>query len=158
MRFMQSATLAAISLFALAQLEVKAQAPTVSEIPFSVGVLHPCFPDAVVVSGTAQLVSKVEEMDENGGLHTMVHISMKGLKGVGLITGANYVGVGPILEIGNLVSLSGPFERTEVVEIGLIGQGDIPPFVFKMHAHFTVNANGEITVFFTESLLPAECR
>jgi hypothetical protein len=78
----------------------------------------------------------------NGHLHVTDHIVVRAA-GIGATTGAAY----QLREIGTVShTVNGLPESFSFIDTGgLIGQGDSSDFRFRIHFHFTVNAQGEVT-------------
>jgi hypothetical protein len=79
----------------------------------------------------------------SGNLHITDHIVVRAT-GIGATTGATY----QLREVGTVShTVSGPLPEsfTFIDTGGLIGQGSSADFHFKIHFHFTINANGEVT-------------
>jgi hypothetical protein len=82
--------------------------------------------------------------DGNGGTHMAVNSNLHG-DGLGLVTGAKY-------RLNSVATshftFTGAINQTLWQDAVLVGQGDVPNFLFQQTEHFTVNNNGEITTDF----------
>lgn len=82
--------------------------------------------------------------DASGGFHMHITSNIHGT-GVGLVTGAEY-------RLNSVATSSfntnGATNRTLWQDAVLVGQGNVPNFLFQETEHFTINANGDVTVDF----------
>lgn len=112
-------------------------------IPFTnSGTVNPCNGEVVQLSGSVNFRSHLT-IDQNGGIHLVVHENAQGLSGVGCTTGAKYQVNSAEDQETNFKAL--PAESTFTMHSNVIGQGTVPNFVFHLTVHTTVNANGEVT-------------
>jgi hypothetical protein len=102
-----------------------------------------------------------ELVDVSGSIHEVIrttingnnvsmtfHENFQGLKGVGETTGDTYVGNGEE-NVSQTASLNnGQANFTGQEHININGQGSAPNFSLNVIEHTTVNANGDVTVFF----------
>jgi len=98
----------------------------------------------VELSGTENFVFH-STFDASGGMHVQVHRNLQGVTGVGVTTGAKYRASGSDSIVFNVDVDDAPFVSTSVSSFQVIGQGRGNNFVAHESAHFTVNANGDVT-------------
>ena len=84
-----------------------------------------------------------ETFDRNGGVHIKTHFQPQGLTGVGLTTGEKYQATGVTQDQFN-AKLGQTY--TLVNNFRIIGQGPGNNFLVHETYHFTINANGTVTV------------
>lgn len=102
-----------------------------------------------------------EIVDFSGDLHTLsrvtingnrvntdFHQNYQGLKGTGETTGDTYIGNAALHGTFNGSLTNGQMTETFTEHIHYNGQGSAPNLTVTEVGHFTVNANGEVTVFF----------
>ena len=109
-------------------------------VPFS-STLPTCDGDVVTLSGVGHF-HNTATVTPDGGLHITNHVNLSGT-GTAL-SGASYLFDSSGHLIVNLSSVSG--EETEVVHFTLIGLGGAQNLLAEALVHFTVNAQGEISV------------
>ena len=108
--------------------------------------------EEVQLTGTAHSVFHVT-LDGAGGLHVKGQVNLQGVTGTGLTTGDKYQATDAVnLEFNSKVGR----EDTSGVTANFIGQGNAPNFQFHALLHFTVNADGTVTAFFTNERV--ECK
>jgi hypothetical protein len=88
-------------------------------------------------------------LDNAGGAHWRSSASHN-LRGVGLTTGAKYQVVSTETRHYNTRDDGFPYEWTYINTSPLISQGEITNMIFTIRNQVTINANGEITVSFSE--------
>jgi hypothetical protein len=108
--------------------------------------------EEVAYQGVCNVISLLT-FDRNGGFHMEAHTNCH-MDAVGRTSGHRYVAneqdhfnfndPGPL-----------PSELTQLTSFQLISQGPGGNFVLRTQAHFTVNGQGEVSVFFTD--FTAEC-
>jgi hypothetical protein len=115
-------------------------------IPFEATQFVPCANggagEDIHVSGPLHELASVT-LDGHGGFHTHVLFNLQGVSGVGLTTGNKYQGTG-IQEVDFNGTVGSTF--TFVNNFNLIGQGPGNNFKLREFEHFTINANGTVTV------------
>jgi len=89
-------------------------------------------------------------LDNAGGAHWRWCRSHN-LRGVGLTTGAKYQVVSTETQHYNSRAGGFPYEWTFVNTSPLISQGEVTNMIFTIRNQVTINANGEITVSFSET-------
>jgi hypothetical protein len=121
-------------------------------VPLNGLVSNPCNGEPVAFSGYGHFSFHVT-YDVGGGLHVSQHFNTQGIEGVGQITGASYSGN----EADNS-EFNVKYGEEETIEqhFSVISHGKEPNFVLHVIEHFTFNANGELTVFFSD--FSADCR
>ena len=84
------------------------------------------------------------------------HSQPQGLTGTGSVTGDKYqaTGVTQSMFSGSLVN--GQYQSTYVNNFRIIGQGPGNNYLVQEIAHFTINANGTLTVYFDN--FSADCK
>ncbi|MBW2500356.1 MAG: hypothetical protein JRF61_23995 [Deltaproteobacteria bacterium] len=104
--------------------------------------------DVIHITGKVHRVIRVTE-DGAGGFHVGQTRTFAANKGVGIPSGARYVRAG---RPNGSYSFNAkpPFHETytHTMRQLWIGQGKADDVVFVEKEHFTINANGEVTVFF----------
>lgn len=104
---------------------------------------NPCNGEPVLLSLELDLVIHRTTSD-TGGRHTHTTSNLNGT-GVGLLTGANYV----LSSVATAnTNLAGALNQTLWQDAVLVGQGDVPNFLFQEIEHITINDNGEVVVDF----------
>jgi hypothetical protein len=88
-------------------------------------------------------------LDNAGGAHWRSSASHN-LRGVGLTTGAKYQVVSTETQLYNSRDGGFPYEWTFINTSPLISQGEVTNMIFTIRNQVTINANGEITVSFSE--------
>jgi hypothetical protein len=122
--------------------------------PLSLVFLNTCNGDLFHVTGTVHDVRTVT-YDKAGGVHQTVHVNFQWASGVSQLTGIRYKVVSTqAVSVNNPGGL--PFEQTTQVIVKLVGSGPDDNSTFRIRMHLTVNAEGEVTVSFSES--EAVCR
>jgi hypothetical protein len=134
---------------ALALVGLVVQTPTRAavvvntNVPFTLSVASTCFPEIVVLTGSAHIL-QTSEVDSNGGIHFKSQLQSQGISGVGMITGVKYQGMS--LRQTHTIDHSTPaLETTFRLDIRVIGQGPANNFSVQVTMHITINANGEVT-------------
>jgi hypothetical protein len=111
--------------------------------------------EPVQVSGRIhQVIHRTD--DGNGGFHFTNKINRQNMKGVGLITGDEYVVNGTWREWMNAQNFKPGKVYTYVRNYHFICKGSGANFILYSHWHYTVNANGDLTIELWKSV--AECR
>jgi hypothetical protein len=96
--------------------------------------------------------------DRNGGFHGIFSINASDIPGVGLTTGNSYVFRGSAHDSFNAQQ---PFPVVETFvdrAFGLTSQGSSSNMVVPTEFHYTVNADGQVTVDFVKADGTPECR
>jgi len=88
-------------------------------------------------------------LDNAGGAHWH-WCGSHNLRGVGLTTGAKYQVVSTETRHYNTRDGGFPYEWTYINTSPLISQGEVTNMIFTIRNQVTINANGEITVSFSE--------
>jgi len=116
--------------------------------PFDGQVFVPCANggagEFVDVSGSLNFVFH-SFFDNAGGQHLQLKSNLQGVSGVGLTTGAKYQMSDSEVFVFNVDADDAPNETTTVSNMRIIGQGTGNNSVLHETAHFTVNANGDVT-------------
>jgi hypothetical protein len=125
-------------------------------IPVDFTIFVPCAAggagELVQLTGTVHQVF-VMTSDGSGGLHVEAIINPQGLSGIGLTTGDTYRGNGTTTSHFTLTSA---INQTYVNKLVMIGPGPGNNFLVRETFHFTLNANGEFSVFFDK--FSVECK
>jgi hypothetical protein len=115
----------------------------------SANLLNPCNGEFVATQAEQLMVFHVTH-DADGGLHVHVTTNIQGT-GTGLTTGAKYQL--SAVATANFNS-NGATEQNLWQDFVFNGQGSVPNFLVQEEEHFTINANGDVTVdheqFFTK--------
>jgi hypothetical protein len=116
-------------------------------VPLDIAVFIPCADggngELVQLSGNLHLLNHITVNDN--GFHIKSHAQPQGISGLGLTTGDKYQGTGVSQDNFNL----GPGETyTLVNNFRIIGQGPGNNLLVHGTLHYTINANGDLTVFF----------
>ena len=98
----------------------------------------------VEVSGSLNFVFHLF-FDSAGGNHLQLKSNLQGVSGIGLTTGTKYRMSDSESQQFNVAADDAPNETTSVSSMRIIGQGPGNNFVLHESAHFTVNANGDVT-------------
>ena len=101
-----------------------------------------------------------EVVDVSGPLHTLIsftingnnvsivmHFQPQGISGTGETTGAKYQGTGVTQESFKNSFQNGQANETFINNFRIIGQGPENNFLMHETLHFTINADGSVTVF-----------
>jgi hypothetical protein len=138
----------------MASMVAVASAETVvnEHIPISGLVLNECNGETVALSGEAHVVIR-ETSDGAGGMHFGFHGNFTGVTGTG-DQGNDYSVQDVLNDSFNLTN--GATEHTVNESFTLISHGSAPNFIGHALFHITVNANGDITVEFTN--ISGECQ
>jgi len=104
---------------------------------------NPCTGEPVQLNLELDLVIHTTTT-ETGGFHRHTTSNLNGT-GLGLLTGANYV----LSSVATAnTNIAGAANQTLWQDAVLVGQGDVPNFLFQEIEHITINDNGEVTVDF----------
>jgi hypothetical protein len=90
----------------------------------------------------------------NGNIHIHSTSNLHG-DGVGLTTGVNYV-LNSVATANFNNNGGGATNQTLWQDAVAVAQGNVPNFLFQQTEHFTVNANGDITVNFDKSFVKCQ--
>ena len=116
--------------------------------PFDSIVYVPCANggagEYVELSGSLNFVFH-STFDGSGGMHLQLRSNLQGVGGTGMTTGTKYRGSDSETQQFNVSVADAPFEGTTVSSFQIAGQGKGNNFVLHESAHFTVNANGDVT-------------
>ena len=124
-------------------------ATTVTEVekdPISLTIAVPCAGELVRLFGQVNLVSH-QTYDGNGGFHVKVHTNPMGVRGFGLTSGTPYRGTGVTQWVQNVKVGE---QYTFINNFRIIGRGSGNNFMLHQTIHYTINANGELTVDFSK--------
>jgi len=110
-------------------------------------VLNQATGEWLLASGTARY-SLQSVTDSAGGSHWMFH-GEHNLRGVGQTTGVKYQVISTVTQHFN-TKYGSAYEWTFVNTSPLISQGQESNMIFTIRNHLTINANGEMTAFFSE--------
>jgi hypothetical protein len=123
----------------------RAEVVTNVSVPFFFPVIVPCANggagEVVLLTGDLHMLLRITA-DNNGGLHVKMHVQPQGVSGVGMTTGAKYQATGVAQEEFNVKV---GIEDTFVNNFRIIGQGPGNNLLVHENAHFTINANGDVT-------------
>lgn len=125
------------------------------KIPTVIGVFVDCANggagELVILEGDLHVLTHVTE--NKNGFHVKTHFQPQGISGTGDVTGDKYQATGVTQDQFNL----GPGETyTAINNFRIIGQGPGNNFLVHSVFHYTVNANGELTVVVDK--FSAECK
>ena len=116
--------------------------------PFDSVVYVPCANggagEYVELSGSLNFVFH-STFDSSGGMHLQLRSNLQGVGGTGMTTGAKYRASDSETLQFNVAADDAPFESTTVSSFDIVGQGKGNNFLLHESAHFTVNANGDVT-------------
>jgi hypothetical protein len=119
-----------------------------ASFPFDEQVFVPCANggagESVDLSGSINFLFH-STFDQSGGMHVQLKSNLQGVSGVGTTTGAKYRASDSETLVFNVDVDDAPFESTSVSSFNIIGQGKGNNFVLHESAHFTVDANGDVT-------------
>jgi hypothetical protein len=121
-------------------------------VPVSGALINPCNGEPMIFTGYVHTSFHIT-FDAGGGVHVEQHFNTQSIQGVGAITGTRYTGNESSNDEFNAKF---GFEETFDHHFSMITHGSLPNFELHEIEHITVNANGEVTVFFTD--VSAECR
>jgi hypothetical protein len=114
----------------------------------------PCTAEAILFTLREQLVLH-ETVDAAGGDHLLFVVNDKGTTGLGLTSGTTYHQTGATVESTHATDPY-PFVDTFVFVVNLVAAGPSPDYRLHVTAHFTVNANGELTALVDN--VTSECK
>jgi|SRR5918912_1218071 hypothetical protein len=162
MNFKRTLSLLALTLAALSaagtQTAARAQAETVTSnasFPITETAVA-CGGEAVNISGKMHLLAHATT-DARSGRHVTLQINTEGVKGVGQVSGGEYVSSATNNDtINDSDTIGGQSEHTVTTKFLLVGRGKLPDLLMKVTMHVTVNAEGEVTAEVTNVV--AECR
>ena len=86
-------------------------------------------------------------IDATGGFHIAFNLVPSSVRGTGA-SGAAYKAMGGEREHFNVALDDAPLTDTFTSVFNLVSQGSTDNFIAKVTFHVTVNANGQVTVFF----------
>jgi hypothetical protein len=140
----------ALALFALLQTAYAAIVvnmdvpfpPTIQTVPCANGGAG----EDVTLAGNVHVLATLT-YDNGGGAHAFIHTNFQDLSGVGSVTADKYQGSGVI---DAETTLHTGQELTIVIRVNVIGQGPGNNLYMDATQHVTMNANGTITVSFTD--------
>lgn len=136
-----------------AESQVRAQAATVtSNATFPIATTEAaCNGEAVTVTGNFHLLAHVTT-DARTGRHVVLQMNTQGVKGTALPSTNVYVSNTTIHDSFNDPETTGGVStHTYVAKFLLIGKGDVPDMLVRSNVHITVNNNGEVTAFTSNS-------
>ena len=145
-----------LALAAVSAFPAYAQAITVIDretVPYET-IVTACNGEDVYLSGELLLISQTT-VDANGGVHSQFTLVPQYVRGVGSLTGTQYMAVGGDRSHFNIDSDSAPATYTNTDMYLLVSQGGTENLQVKFTLHVTVNANGEYTAFVDN--FSAEC-
>ncbi len=120
--------------------------------PFASSVPNPCNGDLIPITGHITFVGHETETPNERTEVFLSHANLQG-SGTGLLAGDKYT-VNESVTVNQVIAEA--TTSTLTFHSNIIGEGQVPDFRQRFRAHFTINANGEVTaeVFF----LDAECK
>jgi hypothetical protein len=126
--------------------------------PLDLSVFVPCANggagEIVDLSGRLHTVNSLTINGNNFSVKD--HSQPQGVSGTGETTGAKYQGTGVTQDQFGGSFVNGQFHETNINRFDIIGQGPGNNLSIHETAHFTVNANGTLTVVFDK--FSADCR
>jgi hypothetical protein len=113
------------------------------KIPISITVSIPCNGDTVTLTGDLHVEIQFN-LNNSGGGNVHILTNPQGISGTGSVTGVKYQGTGMTQQDETFTSA---VEAKFINRFDIIGQKGN---AFEVHetAHITINANGDVTVFF----------
>ena len=119
------------------------------QIPVSGVHMDVCTGEPFTFTGSAHESYRVTS-DGAGGFHIGEHFNAQGIKGIGTVSGIVYTGTEALnLEFNGKYGIEQTIEHTFTA----ISHGPTPNELFHFLQHITINANGVVTVFFTDMRL-----
>ena len=112
---------------------------------------NPCNGEPVVLTVEATLLIH-RTIDSDGGFHFHATSNLHG-DGVGQVTGANYRLNSVATSNFNSV---GATNETLWQDAVAVAEGNVPNFLFQEIEHFTINANGDVTVDFENAFVKCQ--
>ncbi|MBI1760640.1 MAG: hypothetical protein HYR56_04305 [Acidobacteria bacterium] len=122
-------------------------------VPVNDILFSTCAGEAIHFTGSYHLRSATT-VSANGNFHTGFTANDSDIVGVGLMSGNLYRRVGATHAISN-INGPPPLSLTFTNSLNFIGQGQAPNQLLIQNGHITVNANGQLEVFFDHTQL--EC-
>ena len=104
---------------------------------------NPCNGEPVQLTAEQDLV--IHRNTGSGGTHMHITNNLHGT-GVGLVTGATY-NLNSVATANT--NINGALNQTLWQDAVLVGQGNVPNFLFQEVEHITINHNGEVVTDFT---------
>ena len=138
--------LVVVALMLAFALPAQAEVLVNEKIPVTWMVVIPCSGEMVVLEGFMHHKEAVTN-DGAGGFHVTISDQPMGLQGVGTF-GNKYNGVGVTRSTHNMKVGE---VYTFVNNYRMIGAGKAPNFSVHETVHYTINANGEVTVDFVKA-------
>lgn len=134
----------------------EADTSTVSlRIPIEMVTGNSCQVEGVAISGYVHVVQHVTS-DDTGGVHIANIVNLQGVAGTGLVSGFQYRLSNVQIEfVSNFAGL-GAQEQTEIAVGQFVARGRGDDLALHANIHFTINANGDLTVLFANQT--QECR
>ena len=146
-----------IALVGLSSIPAFSQATDVLKnnviIPFARVIFNPCACDGVgeFIEFTGSIHKMLYiKIDNNGIWHWKFHNHPIGVKGIGLTTGDIYNVNGGMSSITKTTPDMLPINMNYIDKTKIIGPGPDNNYSMYIHEHMTMNANGEITVEFSD--------
>lgn len=116
---------------------------TTTTVPLNTVQFNQCTGENVALSG--MLRTRIDiMMDGHGGFHSRLFITPEDVRGVGQVSGTEYLEVGGTRNITNNTS-GGTREFTATSMLNFISKGSAPNLQTKYTIHFTINPNGDLT-------------
>ena len=110
-----------------------------------------CTGAVFLVTGRIHLVRTVTT-DADGGYHATVHVNFQNASGIDQVSGVKYRVISTQAASFNVSAPGGGrVESTSQTVFKLVGQGPLNNFTFRTQSHLTVNANGMMTVSFSDT-------
>lgn len=121
--------------------------------PVSASIPNACVGEWIDLEGEIHWVTSVT-WDETGGYHVAIHVNRANVKGTGQSSGAKYIfngGKNDTYNVSSELPPQEPWERTVVIRQHMVGTGGANSGTLYTIYHVTFNANGELTVVFTNA-------
>jgi hypothetical protein len=154
-RFKSIVLVSSLAIAALLMIPVKAMAAVLTniDIPISGAVFNPCNGETVTFTGVDHFMAHVT-LDGAGGFHSDFHdnIHVTGTGSLGNQYEGNQEDNSPTHISGNNLGA----EQTLPFTFSEISKGSAPNFEVHALQHITINANGTVTVFFSN--FTSSCR
>jgi hypothetical protein len=149
-RFTQFVAFVAVGVFAIAG--TAQGATTQVSYPFSGLFINTCTGESIQFDGFLHDVIRVDQ-DATGSYHIHAQTNGQGLQGVGLTSGVRYSIAAASHNDANFDPTNVPFAATTTQTFNLISAGSGDNATLTILQHLTINANGEVAVFFSDATI-----
>ena len=138
---------------AIARAEARVLKDTVIA-PFNFTAFYECAEEAITITGELRITTMMV-VDASGAIHGRFTLVPVNVRGVGLTSGITYKAVGGERDTFTSAA-NGAFTANFTSMFNLVSQGSTDNLQAFITSHFTVNANGDVTVENFD--FRAECR